>query len=235
MGKLRIVSSSSQPFRDRREAGQLLAQELKDLAGRNLVVLGIPRGGVVIAQELARALDAELDIVLARKLRTPGHEELAMGSVAEDGRTFLNQEVISELRINNASIEQEKKMQMAEIARRTQLFRQVRPRVPLKGRTVIVTDDGVATGATTQAAFWAVRHEGPETLIAAIPVGSEHTIRRLAADVDEMRCLRTPPFFAAVGQFYLRFEPIEDEDVLEILREEQQRRIANEPSKLKKK
>ena len=227
MGKLRIVSSSSQPFRDRQEAGQLLAQELKDLAGRNLVVLGIPRGGVVIAQELARVLDSELDIILARKLRTPGHEELAMGSVAEDGRAFLNQEVISELGINNASIEQEKKLQIAEIARRTRLFRQVRPRVPLKGRTVIVTDDGVATGATTQAAFWAVRHEGPQRLIAAIPVGSEHTIKRLAADVDEMLCLRTPPFFAAVGQFYLRFEPIEDEDVLEILREEQKRRIAS--------
>jgi putative phosphoribosyl transferase len=223
MGKLRIVSNSSEPFRDRREAGRLLSQELKGLIGRNPVVLGVPRGGVVVAQELARALDGELDIVLARKLRTPGHEELAMGSVAEGGRAFLNREVISELGINRASIEQEKRLQMAEIARRTQLFRQVRPRVPLRGRTVIVTDDGVATGATTQAAFWAVRHEGPDTLIAAIPVGAEETVRRLAADVDEMLCLRTPPFFAAVGQFYVRFEPVEDEDVLDILREEQQR------------
>jgi predicted phosphoribosyltransferase len=233
MGKLRIVSSSSQTFRDRREAGQLLAQELKDLAGRNLVVLGIPRGGIVIAQEIARALDAELDIVLARKLRTPGHEELAMGSVTEDGRAFLNQEVISGLGISNATIEQEKKLQMVEITRRAKLFRRVRPRVPIGGRTVVITDDGVATGATTQAAFWAVRHEGPKTLIAATPVGAEHTIRRLAAGVDEMLCLRTPPFFAAVGQFYLRFDPVEDEDVLEILRAEQQRRIAREPNKKK--
>ena len=178
MGKLHIVSSSSQPFRDRREAGQLLAQELKGLVGRNLVVVGIPRGGVVIAQELTWALDAELDIILARKLRTPGHEELAMGSVAEDGRAFLNQEVISELGISSAAVEQERKLQMTEITRRAQLFRQVRPRVPLKGRTVVVTDDGVATGATTQAAFWAVRHEGPKTLIAAIPVGAEHKIGR---------------------------------------------------------
>jgi putative phosphoribosyl transferase len=198
-------------------------------------VLGIPRGGVLVAQELARALDAELDIVLARKLRTPGHEELAMGSVAEDGRAFLNREVISQLGISDASIERERKLQMAEILRRAQLFRQVRPRVPLTGRTVIVTDDGVATGATTQAAFWAARHEKPQTLIAAIPVGAEDTVRRLAADVDEMLCLRTPPFFAAVGQFYVRFEPIEDEDVLDVLRQEQQRLTAKEPTRSEKK
>ena len=176
-----------------------------------------------MAQELARALKADMDIVLAHKLSTPGRAELAMGSVAEDGKLFLNEEVISGLGIDQAYIQQEKARQMAEIKRRTELFRYSRPKLPLAGRIAIVTDDGVATGATTQAALWAVRLERPEKLIAALPVGPEDTITRLSEDVDEMVCLRTPPFFTAVGQFYARFEPVEDEEVLEILKEEQLR------------
>jgi predicted phosphoribosyltransferase len=178
---------------------------------------------MVVAQEVARTLQADLDIVLSHKLPTPGHAELAMGSVAEDGKLFLNEGVVRELGIDEVYIERERAQQMAEIKRRSELFRRARPRVPLAGRTVIVTDDGVATGATTQAAFWAVRLEKPERLIAALPVGPEDTIRRLAEDVDEMICLRTPPLFAAVGQFYLDFAPVEDEEVLNILKEEQRR------------
>jgi len=221
--KLHILSYSSQPFTDRKEAGKLLADELRMYRGQKAVVLGIPRGGIIVAHEIARELDAELDIVLAHKLRTPGHEELAMGSVTEDGKLFLNQEVVQELHIGNTYIRQEQARQLAEIKRRTEMIRQVQPKIPLKGRIVIVTDDGVATGATTQAAFWAVRVEQPEKLIAAIPVGPEHTIKRLAEDVDEMLCLRIPPLFVAVGQFYRQFNPVEDEDVLEILRKESER------------
>ncbi|MDP3879517.1 MAG: phosphoribosyltransferase family protein [Dehalococcoidales bacterium] len=220
MAQLRILSYSSEPFADREEAGRLLAAELRQYRGQNAVVLGIPRGGVVVAREVARLLDAELDVVLARKLRTPGHEELAMGSVAENGKLFLNREVVGELGVGEADIQQEKARQLAEIKRRNELIRRIQPRIPLKERIVIVIDDGVATGATTQAAFWAVRSEQPERLIAAIPVGPEDTIRRLARDVDEMLCLRTPPLFAAVGQFYQQFYPVEDEDVLRILKEE---------------
>jgi putative phosphoribosyl transferase len=223
MGKLLILSHSSQPFDDRRQAGRLLAEQLNDYRGQQAVVLGIPRGGVIVAQELARALEAEMDIVLAHKLGAPGHAELAIGSIAEDGRLFLNQALVQELGIDDAYIRQEKANQMAEIRRRTELFRKSRPRVPLAGRTVIVTDDGVATGATTQAALWAVRLEEPKLLIAAIPVGPEDTIARLAGDVDQMICLRTPPMFAAVGQFYFYFAPVEDEEVLEILKQEGQR------------
>ncbi len=223
MSKLRILSHTSELFKDRQEAGELLARELAEFQGRRVVVLGIPRGGIIVARELARRLQADLDIVLAHKLRTPGQTELAMGSVSEDGRLFLNEEIVREMGIGEAYIQQEKARQMAEIRRRTDLFRRVSPKVPLAGRTVIITDDGVATGATTQAAFWAVRLEKPEKLIAALPVGPEDTISRLAEDVDEMICLRTPPFFAAVGQFYRRFEPVEDEEVLKILEEEQQR------------
>ena len=229
MARLRIISHSSESFRDRQEVGQLLAWELRNLPGRNLVVLGIPRGGIIVAQGLAQTLDAELDIVLAHKLRAPGHPELAMGSVAENGKVFLNEQVVAELGISHRYIEEETETQLTEIKRRARLVRRIRPRVQLKGKIVIVTDDGVATGATTQAAFWAVRQEKPTLLVAAIPVGPEDVVRRLAKDVDEMVCLRTPPFFSAVGQFYSRFEPVDDADVLKILKEEQKRRLANVP------
>lgn len=220
MGKLHIVSRSDQRFRDREEAGRLLGEELKGWRGKHVVVLGIPRGGVVVARELARALEAEMDVVLVRKLTTPGYPELAMGSVSEDGHVFLNHEVVGPLGITTADIDREKERQLAVIRQRAELFRGARPRVLLEGRVVIVTDDGVATGATTRAALWAVRTEKPQTLIAAMPTGPEDEIRRLAEDVDEMICLRVPPFFGAVAQSYRLFYPVEDEEVLRILREE---------------
>jgi predicted phosphoribosyltransferase len=223
MAKIRIVSHMSERFLDRHEAGRLLAAELAEYRGQQAVVLGIPRGGIIVARELARALDAELDVVLAHKLRTPGHGELAMGSVAEDGRLFLNEDVVRDLAIDGAYIQREKEYQLGEIKHHIEQFRRVRPKVPLEDRTAIVTDDGVATGATTQAALWAVRLEQPRTLIAALPVGPGDTIRRLAEDVDQMVCLRTPPYFSAVGQFYIRFYPVEDREVLEILEEERDR------------
>jgi len=216
---IRILSRSMHPLADRAEAGRLLADALSEYRGRNTVVLGIPRGGVVVAREVARALTAELDIVLAHKLRTPGHAELAMGSVAEDGRLFLNREVVREMGIDDFYIQQEKVAQLSEMNRRTEIIRRVRTKVTVKGKIAIVTDDGVATGATTQAALWAVKMEQPQKLIAAIPVGPEDTIRRLAKDVDEMVCLRAPPSFAAVGQFYQQFYPVEDEEMLQILKE----------------
>ena len=223
MANLRIISSSSKPFRDRREAGKLLGQELSYLGRENVVVLGIPRGGVVVARELATVLQADLDIVLSRKLPTPGHEELAMGSVSEDGKVFLNETVVRELDIDASFIEQAKKQQLSEIARRIQLFRPVRPKVNLRGRTVVITDDGIATGSTMQAALWMARHEHPKKLIAAVPVAAKESLLRLAHDADEMFCLRAPPFFGAVGQFYLEFYPVEDSEVLAILREEGKR------------
>jgi putative phosphoribosyl transferase len=224
--KLKIVSHSGGAFQDRVEAGRLLADELAEYAGRNVLVLGIPRGGVVVGRELAHKLDGELDVILARKLRTPGREELAMGAIAEDGTVFMNEQVIRMLGVDARRISEEKSLQMAEIGRRARLIRKVRPRVPIKGRTVIVTDDGVATGATTEAALWAVRQAGPKMLIAAMPVGSDDTVRRLSEEVDQMICLRAPRFFEAVGQFYLRFHPVSDDEVLDILRDEQKRNVA---------
>lgn len=230
MGTVRIISRSSERFRDRQEAGRLLAQQLVEIGGKKAVVLGIPRGGIIVARELARALDAELDIVLSHKLRTPGRQELALGSIAEDGKLFLNEGLVQELGVGQSYIQREGAQQFAEMKRRAELIRKIRPKVPLKGRLVIITDDGVATGATTQAALWAVRQEQPSRLIAAIPVGAEDTIRRLAEDADEIVCLRAPEYFAAVGQFYVRFDQVEDEQMLEILKEEFERQSGNRPA-----
>ncbi len=221
---LRIVSHSSQRFRHRQEGGRLLAHELWEWRGQKPVVLGIPRGGIVVARELAQALQADLDVILARKLRSPGYSELAMGAIAEGGGLFLNEEVVRQLDVDTDYINRETAIQLAEITRRSEMIRRAAPKVPLKDRLVIVTDDGVATGATTMAAFWAAREERPEKLIGAFPVASEDTIRILAQHVDEMICLRAPPYFQAVGQFYLEFDPVEDEDVLRILKEERGRR-----------
>lgn len=218
-GALRIISYSSEKFKNRSETGYLLAQELKQFKGQNPVVLGIPRGGIILASEIAKELDGEMDIVLSRKLRTPGQPELAMGSISENGTIFLNESLVNSLDISPSLIHQEKTLQMGEILRRSKLIRSLRPRFTLSGRVVIVTDDGVATGATAQAALWSVRQENPKKLIAAFPVASEEAIERLAKDVDELVCLRAPPFFYAVGQFYQEFDPVEDEDVVRILKE----------------
>lgn len=224
MTTLRIISYSDEPFTDRLEAGQLLGRELKKWRGQRAVVLGIPRGGLIVARELALALEADLDIVLSRKLGAPGNPELAIGSVAEDGRLFLNEVMVSEMAVGSSYLQQEKERQLAEIRRRTELIRRFLPRIPLEGKVVIVTDDGVATGATMQAALWAARQEHPLKLIAALPVGPEENVRRLAEATDEMVCLRAPSFFSAVGQFYLRFDQVEDEEVLELLKDQRQRK-----------
>jgi putative phosphoribosyl transferase len=220
--KVRILSNSRQPFQDRRQAGQLLAGALVELRDKKPVVLGIPRGGLVVAQGLAQGLEADLDIILSRKLGSPGQPELAMGALAENGSVFLNPDVVGQLAIPVSYpvsyIEQEKQRQIAEIRRRSQLIRAIRAKVPIQGRIAVVTDDGAATGATLQAAIWALRQENPQKLIAAIPVASEEAVARLAADVDELICLRLPADFWAVGQFYLNFEQVTDNEVLEILR-----------------
>ncbi len=220
---VRILSRSHDSFKDRAEAGQLLAAELSLYQGKNPVILGIPRGGIVVARELAHKLGGQMDVVLAHKLGTPGQPELAMGSVAEDGKLFLNDSVTGPMSVAGEAIEAERIRQLAVIRRRSELIRKVRPKVLLQDRIVIVTDDGVATGATTQAAIWAIKTGQPQKLILAVPVGPDDVIRRLAKLVDEAVCLRCPPSFAAVGQFYQHFYPVEDEDMLRILADEHKR------------
>lgn len=223
MGKIRVVSHSREPFSNRVEAGRLLALELNPLRGQNLVVLGIPRGGIIPARELALALNGRLDVILSHKLRMPGRPEVAMGAIAEGGVSFVDPEIVRLLGITVQMIEQEKDFQLEELSRRSEKIRQVLPRVPLENRQVIITDDGVATGATTLTALRAARFGNPARLILALPVGPEDSIRELAEEADETICLRVPPDFMAVGQFYRSFEQVSDQEMLDILQKARQR------------
>lgn len=223
MGKVRIISYSEEPFSDRITAAKLLAKELGVFSGKDAVVLGIPRGGIVIAREISSALEARLDIVLTHKLGAPGNPELALGAITEDGRIFLNERLAGQLGAEGSYLNQEKERQLSVIKRRVEQYRKVLPKVPLKGNIAIITDDGVATGATMKAALWAARQEHPKMLIAALPVGPQDAIQELSRDADEVLCLRCPSFFGAIGQFYLDFSQVEDEEVLEILKQEAQK------------
>lgn len=224
MGRLRIISDSSEPFSDRAEAGQLLVRELGKFHRKNVVVLGIPRGGVIVASQIARGLEVDLDIVLAHKLGAPENKELAIGAICEDGMLFVNKTVAPYVGADDRYIEHEKTYQLQEISHKVQMYRSILPKLSLEGRIVIVTDDGVATGATMQAALWAIRQEKPRKLILALPVGPQDTVTKLSEDADETICLRTPLIFEALGRFYLGFSQVEDEQLLQILEQERKRR-----------
>lgn len=222
MGKLHIVSRSSHPFSDRREAGILLGNELKKLGieKEKPAVVAILRGGIIVAREVVRILKGDLDIVLSRKLGSPFNPELAIGAISENGELFINERIASQIGVRSQYIEEEKKKQQHVIAERVTYFRKDFPKVSLKGRYVIVVDDGIATGATMEATVWSIREENPLTLMVALPVGPEDSLRRLANDADFVLCLKVPEFFSAVGQFYQRFDQTEDEEVLKVLMEE---------------
>jgi len=224
MSALRIISDSGEPFGDRTQAGDLLAGELEEFKGQKPVVLGVPRGGVIIARQVAERLQGDLDVVLAHKLGAPGNPELAIGAVCENGELFVDERIASYVGADDDYIEQEKNLQLQQIERRVQRYRQVLPRLSLEGRVVIVTDDGVATGATMQAALWAVRRENPATLVAALPVGPQDTMPKLSEHADETVCLRAPPVFSAIGQFYSQFAQVQDDELLKILNQENIRR-----------
>lgn len=206
-------------FRDRTDAALRLVERLKEYKGENPLILGIPRGGVVLGAVLARELKGELDVILTRKLRTPGRPELAMGSIDEKGDAYLNESVVNLLQISEQTIEEEKARQMNIIASRAESYRRIYPKIPLGKRIVIVTDDGIATGATMKVAVRIARAAGPEKLIVALPVGPPEQVTEIASDADEMVCLDQPPDFMAVGQFYHYFEQVEDEEVERILTE----------------
>ncbi|MDO8663180.1 MAG: phosphoribosyltransferase family protein [Candidatus Omnitrophota bacterium] len=213
----RIFSQNSQPFQDREEAGRLLAKELRNLGGKETVVLGIPRGGMIVAAEVSRLLGADLDIVLARKIGAPGNPEFAIGAVSEDGREFVDQSIALQVGADEFFIQEAKARQLEMIANRKNLYRKAQPKVSLKQRLVIIVDDGLATGATMQAALWSAREEGPGSIIAALPVASKDGLEKIAGYADEAFCLRAPDYFSAVSQFYRQFPEVTDKEVLEIL------------------
>lgn len=202
-------------FADRRDAGRRLAAALDHLRDRRPYVIAVPRGGVVVAREVAASLQAPIDVIVPRKLRAPYNQELAVGAVAEGGAVFIDEEIARG--IGAAYLEQEIAVQRGEIARRVQAYRGARRLPHLFGRTAIVVDDGIATGATMVAALRAVRALAPDRLVAAVPVAPPDGIARLAREADEVVCLAAPPVFHAVGQFYEDFTQVDDSEVVRLL------------------
>ena len=207
-------------FQNRTEAGKRLAERVKQLVrDPDALILALPRGGVPVGLELARALNAELDVFLVRKLGLPGEEELAIGAIASGGVRVLNESLIRELQLSPALIDQIAAREEPELKRREALYRQGRPAIAARGRTVILVDDGLATGASMKAACQAVRVQQPKRLIVAVPVAAQETCWEFQRLADEIVCLATPEPFMAVGIWYEDFEQISDEEVQRMLKE----------------
>lgn len=211
-------------FKDRFEAGRHLASRLKNYADKPEVrVLALPRGGVPVAYEVARALNAPLDVFVVRKLGVPGEEELAMGAIASGGIRVLNPEIIHRLRIPQSIIEKVIGNEMDELSRREKEYRGDRPPPDVTGNTIIIIDDGLATGATMRAALLALRSQEPGRLVMAVPAGAQDTCEELRHEADEVVCLATPEPFLSVGQWYVDFPQMSDQEVrglLELARED---------------
>jgi putative phosphoribosyl transferase len=209
---------STQPFRDRAEAGELLAAKLTPYRDRDdVVVLALPRGGAPVAKEVARALGVPFDVYVVRKLGVPGHEELAMGAIATGGIRQLNQDVVEALGIPMTVIDAVAAREQQELERREQAYRGKRSPIPLTNKTVILVDDGLATGSTMRAAVMAVRQQQPARVIVAVPVGAPSTCADLATEADDVVCVRTPDPFVAVGLWYHDFTPTTDHEVRTLL------------------
>jgi predicted phosphoribosyltransferase len=205
-------------FLDRYEGGRELAGLLVPYAHRpDTVVLALPRGGVPVAYEVARALGAPLDVFLVRKLGAPSHEELAMGAIASGGVRVLNREVVDELQVTREEIDATAEREGRELQRREERYRDGRPPPDVHGRTVILVDDGLATGTTMRAAVAALRQQGPARIVVAVPVGATESCEDLAAEADEVLCARRPEPFYAVGLWYRDFAQTTDEEVRELL------------------
>jgi predicted phosphoribosyltransferase len=210
------------PFENRADAGRMLAAQLAEYRGRpDVLVLGLPRGGVPVAFEVAQALGAPLDVYLVRKLGVPGHAELAMGAIASGGVRVVNQEMLRSLRISSQQLDAVTRTEEAELRRQERLYRGDRPPPPVSGRTVILVDDGLATGATMQAAVAALRSAGPQEVVVAVPVAPPETCAELEAEADRVVCAVTPEPFYAVGAWYRDFSQTSDDEVRELLRRNQ--------------
>lgn len=204
-------------FTDRTDAGRRLAGALRHLAAQRPVVLGLPRGGVPVASEVARALGAPLDVVLVRKLGVPHHRELGFGAIGEGGVRVISEDIARRSRAGEEALAAVERAEEAELARQARRFRAGRPRTDLHGRTVIIVDDGVATGATAEAACAVVRAMGAARVVLAVPVAPPDTATRLRAAADELVCLSEPPAFSAVGEWYRDFGQTADEEVVALL------------------
>lgn len=201
-------------YRNREDAGRELASALREYADRSdVIVLALPRGGVPVAREVANALHAPLDLINVRKLGTPGAPELAMGAIATGGVRVLNHSVIGLAGVTPEQIEEAVQVETRELERREQLYRSGRPAPDVSGRTVILVDDGVATGSTMKAAVRALRHQTPKRIVVAVPVGAGDTCRQLQVLADRVICPRMPADFVAIGLFYAAFPQLTDDEV----------------------
>ena len=206
------------PFDNRRQAGRELARQLGSYAGRDdVIVLGLPRGGVPVAAEVARALRAPLDVLVVRKLGVPGHEELAMGAVASGGARVLNASIVRDLGVSGDAVARIEREERAEVARRERLFRGGRPALDCRGKTVVLVDDGIATGATMRSAVAALGSGPAARVVVATPVAAPEAVEVLRREADEVVCLGTPHGFLAVSRWYRDFPQTSDAEVRELL------------------
>jgi predicted phosphoribosyltransferase len=212
-----IRESSATRFADRRDAGRQLAERLLPLADEDPVVVGLPRGGVPVAEEVAKALGAPLEVLSVRKLGAPHNPEYGVGAIAEDGTRVFDPEALAVLGIDNGTIESIVARETAELRRRVAAYRGDRPALPLDRRTVIVVDDGVATGVTDTAALRAIRHRRPRRLVLAVPVCPPDSLARLRGEADDIVCLVAPPHLYGVGQWYRDFSQVSDREVIAAL------------------
>jgi len=210
--------AATRTFRDRREAGRAVAEELMSYRDKDdVLVFGLARGGVPVAWEIATALHAPLDVFLVRKIGVPGWSELAMGALASGGGLVMNDDVISSLRITDEQVREVIDSETAELARREHAYRGGRAMADPRGKVAILVDDGIATGASMLAAVRAVRGADPKSIIVAVPVGPDSTCRELGQEADDVVCVTMPPGFEAVGQVYADFHQVSDEEVRELL------------------
>lgn len=204
-------------FRDRLDAGRQLAPLLADWRGMQPIVVGLPRGGVPVAAEVARSLGAPLDVILVRKLGVPSQPELGMGAIGEDGVRVINGRILDSTGVTPRELAAVEKRERAELDRRAQCYRAGRPRIPLSGRVVLIIDDGIATGSTARAACEVARAEGATTVVLAVPVAPSAWRARLEDSADHLIALNTPDHFMSIGQFYDDFGQTSDDEVVAIL------------------
>ena len=210
-------------FSDRVEAGKRLASAMRDFDGKNGIVLAIPRGGVVVGYEIAKALSLPLDVIIPRKIGAPDNPELAIGAMTEDGTIILDDNLITYIGVQRDYIKAESERQKHEIERRLKLYRQNEPYPSLKGLDVVIVDDGIATGSTMKAALASVKNRGASTVTVAVPVGPPSTIKELKKQAARVVCLYTPEYFQAIGQFYTDFNQTTDEEVIQLLKQSKQK------------
>ena len=212
------------PFSDRVEAGKRLAGALEQYRGKDTIVLGIPRGGVVVANEVADALEAPLDIVVSRKIGAPGEPEFALGAVTQEGEVILDRQAADSVGASDEYLESEIREKKEEVRQRMERFRGDAPYPSLKGKVVIIVDDGIATGSSVEAAVMSIKKRDPREVVIAVPVAPPDTVESLKAGGNRVVCLETPGMFFAIGEFYQRFDQVEDTEVKQILAESRKQR-----------